>query len=201
MPKGVYERKKPVKPKCTTTPDMPEGYNTETIAFMMDVIPDDPPDINDVESMRKCFENYIRKCMEHDRKVSNMAAYASMGINKRQAWEWSQGMGGNPARTNFIRKVQMICAMYRESLMADGKINPVTGLFWQKNFDNFRDQQEIVVTPNNPLGDSLSNEELARKYKDDSYLQSETVKSIETHETIDTVDTVVLTEDSKIPTL
>ncbi|CAJ0600759.1 unnamed protein product [Cylicocyclus nassatus] len=37
----------------------------------------------------------------------------------------------------------------REGLMADGKVNPVTGIFWQKNYDGLRDQQEVVVAPRN----------------------------------------------------
>ena len=31
--------------------------------------------------------------------------------------------------------------------MADGKLNPVTGIFWQKNFDGLKDQQDIVIAP------------------------------------------------------
>jgi len=49
--------------------------------------------------------------------------------------------------------------------MVDGKVNPVTGIFWQKNYDGLRDAQEIVVTPNaSPLGDGESAERLAEKY-------------------------------------
>lgn len=53
---------------------------------------------------------------------------------------------------------------YREGLMQDGKINPVTGIFWQKNYDGMKDQSEVVLTPNNPLGDSKDTEALKQKY-------------------------------------
>ena len=37
--------------------------------------------------------------------------------------------------------------LYREQLRSDGKINPVTGIFWQKNWDGLKDQQEVVLEP------------------------------------------------------
>ena len=49
--------------------------------------------------------------------------------------------------------------------MEDGQINNITGIFWQKNYDGMKDQQDIVVTPNtSPLGDTESAERLAEKY-------------------------------------
>lgn len=35
----------------------------------------------------------------------------------------------------------------REQLMADGKVNAVAGIFWQKNYDGLKDQQEVIVEP------------------------------------------------------
>lgn len=37
--------------------------------------------------------------------------------------------------------------------MADGKINPVAAIFLLKNNHNYKDQTDVVVTPNNPLQD------------------------------------------------
>ena len=60
--------------------------------------------------------------------------------------------------------------MYREGLMEDGKVNPVTGIFWQKNYDGMKDQQEVVLTPNtSPLGEQKDAEALKQKYLDAAY--------------------------------
>jgi hypothetical protein len=60
--------------------------------------------------------------------------------------------------------------MYREGLMEDGKVNPVTGIFWQKNYDGMKDQQEVVLTPNtNPLGEQKDAEALQQKYLENTY--------------------------------
>ena len=68
--------------------------------------------------------------------------------------------------------------------MEDGKINPVTGIFWQKNYDGMRDQQEVVLTPNvSPLGEQADAEALKQKYLDQTYtpeaLAEGTVKAVE----------------------
>lgn len=54
--------------------------------------------------------------------------------------------------------------------MEDGKVNPVTGIFWQKNYDGLRDQQEVVLTPNtSPLGEQADAESLKQKYLENTY--------------------------------
>ena len=54
--------------------------------------------------------------------------------------------------------------------MEDGKVNPVTGIFWQKNYDGMKDQQEVVLTPNqNPLGEQKDAESLKQKYLENIY--------------------------------
>lgn len=151
-------------------PELEAGYNTRRIQFMMAIMPKEPLDYNDVDEMERRFENYLRLCSEWDMKVGNQAAYAAIGIDKGMAWEWSMRNTGNTRRTDFIKKVQKICAMYREGLMEDGKVNPVTGIFWQKNYDGLRDQQEVVLTPNtSPLGEQKDAEQLKQKYIEQTY--------------------------------
>lgn len=132
---------------------------------MMDITPAEPLDVWDVEEMERRFINYLQICAERDIKVGNMAAYYAIGITKETARDWiNQDRQMKNARTHFVKKVQQICAMTREGLMQDGKINPVTGIFWQKNYDGLKDQQEQVIIPANPLGDSTDAETLRRRY-------------------------------------
>lgn len=154
-------------------PDLPEGYNTRRIRFMQAILPTEPLDRDDVEEMERRFAFYLEMCAQWDMKVGNMAAYAAIGIDKADAYEWSNRNLGNPARTAFIKKVQKVCAMYREGLMEDGKVNPVTGIFWQKNYDGMKDQTEMVLTPNNPLGEQKDMKALEQKYLESAYDGSE----------------------------
>ena len=137
---------------------------------MQAILPTEPLDRDDVEEMERRFAFYLEMCAQWDMKVGNMAAYAAIGIDKDDAYEWTNRNMGNPTRTRFIKKVQKVCAMYREGLMEDGKVNPVTGIFWQKNYDGMKDQQEVVLTPNtSPLGEQKDAEALKQKYLDATY--------------------------------
>lgn len=99
--------------------------------------------------------------------------YMAIGITKEQAWEWENVVKGNPARSDFIKKVRQFCGVFREGLMQDGKVNPVTGIFWQKNYDGMKDQTEMVLTPNNPLGEQKDMKALEQKYLESAYDGSE----------------------------
>lgn len=151
-------------------PELEEGYNTKRIRFMQVILPTEPLDYNDVDEMERRFVRYLNLCAEWDMKIGNQAAYAAIGIDKGLVWDWLNRREANPRRTDFLKKVQTICAMYREGLMEDGKVNPVTGIFWQKNYDGMKDQQEVVLTPNtNPLGEQPNMEALKQKYLDTTY--------------------------------
>lgn len=181
-------------------PVLPEGYNTQMIMFMREVMPEEPIDINDVEEMNRRFTRYLDICAKYDKKIGNLAAYAAIGITKEQAKDFEVNSKSNPARAYFIKKVRQFCSMYREGLMQDGKVNPVTGIFWQKNYDGLKDQQEVVVTPNNPLGEMGDTERIKQKYLDAGYnVLPEVAESAESAEStlpepgiveVETVETV-----------
>lgn len=144
---------------------LPAGYNTNKIGFLRMIMPEDPINYDDVEEMKRRFYRYLDLCAEYDQKIGNKAAYMAMGLNDNQVWEFINRRQSNPERANFLKKVKEFCANYREGLMEDGKINPVVGIFWQKNYDGMKDQSEVVVTPNtNPLGEGVDPAALQQKY-------------------------------------
>ncbi len=53
-----------------------------------------------------------------------------------------------------------------ENWMQNGKINPVSGIFLMKNNFGYADKSEVVVTPNNPLGDAESRESIEARYRE-----------------------------------
>ena len=54
---------------------------------------------------------------------------------------------------NLIKKGREINELMMVQMMQNGKINPVTGIFLLKNNHGYKDQQDVVITPNNPLSD------------------------------------------------
>lgn len=50
-------------------------------------------------------------------------------------------------------------------LGADGKLNPVTLVWWQKQYDGMVDKQELVVTPNGQRLSDSDYQDIADRYK------------------------------------
>lgn len=122
------------------------AQNTAIATSIMDMMSWEKPDRNDIEGLRRSFAMYIEYCINNGVPIGNMNAYFSMGIDFRTAYDWEVGRK-TPEHQKFIREVKSVCASFREQSMAEGGINPVTGIWWQKNYDGLRDVQEVVVAP------------------------------------------------------
>lgn len=118
-----------------------------------------------VEELDGRFYKYLYWCDEHGIKISNQSAYLAMGITKDDVYQWENRITRTQAHCDLIKKVKQICSMVRESMMADGEIRDAIGIFWQKNYDGFKDQQEVVLTPNNNRIEDVDEQELINKYK------------------------------------
>ena len=62
-----------------------------------------------------------------------------------------------------LKKAKNLIASLDAELAQEGKIQPVVYMFRAKNFYGMQDKQEVVVTPNNPLGDSPDQATIAQK--------------------------------------
>ena len=96
---------------------------------------------------------YTSHFAPNDIKIGNQMCYLALGITKDDVYNWEHGNSRGDTHGDFAKKIRKICAGNREILMQDGQINPITGIFWQKNYDGMRDVQDVVITPNQPLGD------------------------------------------------
>lgn len=99
-------------------------------------------DIKDVESLKSCFFNYIMLCKNDGFKIGNLAACAAMGITQQTLHNWLKS--SREEYRNLSHFVYTTCSLSREELIADQKINPVIGIFWQRNFDGLRNDTEQV---------------------------------------------------------
>ena len=106
----------------------------------------------DISAPELRFEEYVRFCAENDLKIGNQVCYLALGITKDNVYDCENGRGQGMSHYEFIKKIKAFCAANREMLMQDGKVWAPTGMFWQKNYDGLKDVQDVVVTPNNPMG-------------------------------------------------
>lgn len=142
--------------------DMIPGYNEETIDFFELIIPPEPVDKKDVNALRDRWNYYKAMCREYDKKVMNMAAQTAMGLNRDDLRRWA--INPNDPRNALAQEVLNYCAMYRESMIADGQVNNVLGIFWQKNYDGFKDTSENVNVNINPLAGLDQRKAIEQRY-------------------------------------
>jgi len=129
------------------------GDNSRIAAILLEVLRWGTVDKSNVAEMEKRFIKYVDFCMKNDVRITNQLTYLALGINKDIVYEWTVGGQRTKEHADFIKKITHFCSSYREQLGADGKLNPVTLIWWQKNYDGFVDKSEIVLTPKNPLGE------------------------------------------------
>lgn len=98
----------------------------------------------------------------------------ALGTTRTTVWEWEHGSLGS-ARSNMIKKAKEILAALDAELVSKGKIPQITYIFRAKNFFGLSDKQEIVVTPNQPLGSDSDPNELAKRIESSIVAECEEV--------------------------
>lgn len=92
---------------------------------------------------------------------------AFLGITRKTMWEWERNDVRGFAAT--IEQAKNDIAACKKQIGLHGKIPPIVMAMDFNNNHGYTQRQEVVVTPNNPLGDATSNEELLARY--DAYAE------------------------------
>lgn len=125
-----------------------------------------PIDLADPEQVKGRIRDYFEFCAQRDRKPSVVGMANWIGVSRDTLDSWRRGECRSNTHSDIIKKAYMVIEELWHDYMQNGKMNPVTGIFIAKNFYGYRDQQDVVITPNNPLGQVTGNEELAQRYMD-----------------------------------
>jgi len=169
MTRGGSSRKGKPSGSKSVYPEVEPGYNARAVEFLRAIRPQGKIDKTDVDALRARFEHYLDMCAQYDFKVSNLNAYAAMGITRVDASLFSRD-ARHPERAEFIQQVQDYCSGYRECLMSDGKMHPAIGIFWQKNYDGMRDTVEHIAAPS--IGTAEDIAKIAERYADQKAAES-----------------------------
>lgn len=126
-----------------------------------------PIDIADAKQVQERIEWFFTHCAEDDMKPTVTGLCNAIGIDRQTFYNWGVGKYRNSessAHLDLVKKARNILEELWEDYMLNGKINPVSGIFIGKNHFGYTDKQEVVVTPNNPLGDGTATEEIEQRY-------------------------------------
>lgn len=164
--KQVTKRKRPDRAEAMAVSTEP-GENRKYIQHSLRLYNLPACDLKSVEEVTKRIEEYFVICAEDDMKPSVAGLALAMDITKEYLWEIRVGRKGkNPEVANTIKKAMQLLDLQMVDYMQNGKINPVSGIFLMKNNFGYADKQEVILTPNSPLGDTKDTKELEERYLD-----------------------------------
>ena len=165
--KALAQRKENGRVLTTAPIETPEqmDYNTRLINHIMQIQEiATHADRNDINTLKSCFINYLKLCQANGFPVQNLAAYSAMGFPGNFHFE-SFCRKDDPERKALYTFVKSTCSMFREGLVSDGKLNPVIGIFWQRNFDGLRNDTEQQQSAQEQDDDAYSSKSYKDKYK------------------------------------
>ena len=112
-----------------------------------------PIDISDPEQVKNRIGMYFDYCSKNDRRPQVVGLCNWLGINRNTLNEWRNGTVRSDTHGDIIKKAYSIMEEMWTDFMLYGKVNPPTGIFLSKNWFNYKDVADVVVTPNNPMQD------------------------------------------------
>lgn len=137
------------------------GDNARFIRFAMVAWNLPPIDISDPKQVEERIGEYFQHCADNDRRPQVVGMCNWLGISRDTLNSWVRGECRGATHSDIIKKaISFLEEMWAEAMLTN-HLNPATGCFIAKNWYNYSDTQQIVVTPNNPMQDL--NAEDARK--------------------------------------
>lgn len=109
-----------------------------------------PIDISDPKQVEQRLKEYFQHCVENDRKPTVVSMANWLGISRETLNTWKRGDFRSETHSPIIQKAYAILEEQWADYMMNGKLNPASGIFLGKNFFQYADTQQIVVTPQNP---------------------------------------------------
>lgn len=119
-----------------------------------------------VVSDEECAERlnwYFALCGEKGQIPTVEDMCLALGTVRQTVWRWENGDGCSSTRKDMIKKAKEILAGIDAKLVSKGKIPQVTYIFRAKNFFGMKDTQDLILTPNNPLGDAPNQKQLEER--------------------------------------
>ena len=120
-------------------------------------------DLPIVKSDEECRERlywFFDKCEKTGQLPTVEKMVMALGTIKQTVWNWEQGKGCSQTRMDMIKKAKGFIAGFESEMVTEGKINPVVYIFRAKNYFGMKDQQDVVLKPESPLGDKVDPERL-----------------------------------------
>lgn len=122
-----------------------------------------PIDISDPVQVENRLMQYFEYCVENDRKPNMVGMSNWLGISRDTLNSWKRGEYRTSTHSDLVQKAIKILEEQWVDYMLNGKVNPASAIFIGKNLFGYKDVQDVVVTPNNPLGDAPTEDQIRER--------------------------------------
>ena len=112
-------------------------------------------DMKDPKQIDRRIDIFLEYCIERGMKPTVESMALAFGTDRVTLWKMKEGQAKDlptDCRASLKRGYDLMNELMTQ-IMSEGKINPVSAIFLLKNNHAYRDQTEVVVTPQNPYAD------------------------------------------------
>lgn len=158
----------PKKSRGVTKTNTSPGDNRKFLQMALESFELTPVDFEKPETVNERIKWYFERCCENDVKPTVSGLANALGRSRKDLWAIKVGerRSSQPEIRSAIEHAYQVMEEMWENYMLNGKVNPVSGIFLGKNNFGYTDKQEVVLTPNNPLGELESADKLRERYED-----------------------------------
>lgn len=141
-----------------------QGTTARYLRYAMESLDLPPIDIDDPRQIEERTRAYLEHCIANDRKPTLVSWSNWLGVHRDTLNSWRRGEYRGSTHSDYIKKIVSIMEEIAVDMFQNGKINPAAGIFLLKNFYGYKDVQDVVLTPNQPLGGDVDPVDVAQKY-------------------------------------
>lgn len=129
--------------------DLPDpGDNSRFLRHALTTMGMPPIDISDPAQVEERIWWYFGHCMENDMKPTVIGMCNALGIHRDTIHTWKTGERRAGTHQEIVLRAYRLLEELWEDYMLNGKVNPVSGIFLGKVHFGYREQQELILTPN-----------------------------------------------------
>lgn len=145
------------------------GDNAKYLVVSMKLMELPDIDLKDVEQVKARLFEYFQIHIDNDLKPTVVGmGLALNGMDRRRLWEIKtdndKAYDLPTAVSDIIKKAYKLMENLWENYMQNGKINPVTGIFFGKNYFGYQDKAEYVITPYVNNDSDYSADDIRKRY-------------------------------------
>ncbi len=122
------------------------------------------------EELIKRLDYFFMHCAETGQIPTVEKMCLCLGYVRNTIFDWETGKqhGFSPETKDIIKNAKQLIASFDSELLLSGKLNPVAYIFRAKNYYGMKDQQEHVVAAVDPLGETVSEDEIKKRIEADT---------------------------------